>query len=177
MSRHCQQRYKILEGVAFSIGKTATHRVSPLPLARHLHGVVEVVTKLLRACSAATAERCLRMLVVLAMCAEGRAAMAEEWWCAAAVVERITKASKAAVADAVAVLWSLCCLCRNVKVRDDVAKRNGVVVVLLVMQRGWEEHVRSMCVDLIKVLKGARKNGLGLELGCYDTKTTHIKPC
>ena len=58
-----------------------------------------------------------------------------------------------------------------------MAKRNGVVVVLLVMQRGWEEHVRSMCVDLIKVLKGARKNGLGLELGCYDTKTTHIKPC
>ena len=52
-----------------------------------------------------------------------------------------------------------------------------VVVVLLVMQRGWEEHVRSMCVDLIKVLKGACKNGLGLELGCYDTKTTHIKPC
>jgi len=32
-------------------------------------------------------------------------------------------------------------------------------------------------VDLIKVLKGACKNGLGLELGCYDTKTTHIKPC
>ncbi|KAL2577550.1 hypothetical protein GLYMA_16G170300v4 [Glycine max] len=140
-------------------------------------GVVEVVTKLLRACSAATAERCLRMLAVLATCAEGRAAMAEEPSCAAAVVERITKASKAAAADAVAVLWSLCCLCRNVKVRDEVAKRNGVVVVLLVMQRGWEEHVRSMCVDLIKVLKGACKNGLGLELGCYDTKTTHIKPC
>ena len=92
-------------------------------------------------------------------------------------VERITKASKAAAADAVAVLWSLCCLCKNVKVRDDVAKRNGVVVVLLVMQRGWEEHVRSMCMDLIKVLKGVRKNGLRLELGCYDTKTTHIKPC
>ena len=117
------------------------------------------------------------MLVVLATCVEGRAAMTEEPWCVAAVVERITKASKAAAADAVAVLWSLCCLCKNVKVKDDVAKRNGVVVVLLVMQRGWEEHVRSMCVDLIKVLKGACKNGLGLELGCYDTKTTHIKPC
>ena len=111
------------------------------------------------------------------MCAEGWAAMAEEWWCAAAVVERITKASKAAAADAVAVLWSLCCLCKNVKVKDDVAKRNGVVVVLLVMQRGWEEHVRSMCMHLIKALKGVCKNGLGLELGCYDTKTTHIKPC
>ena len=166
-----------VEGVAFSIGETTTHRVSPLPLARHLHGVVEVVTKFLRACSAATTERCLRMLVVLATCVEGRAAMTEEPWCVAAVVERITKASKAAAADAVAVLWSLCCLCKNVKVKDDVAKRNGVVVVLLVMQRGWEEHVRSMCVDLIKVLKGACKNGLGLELGCYDTKTTHIKPC
>ncbi|KAH1260654.1 U-box domain-containing protein 28 [Glycine max] len=141
-------------------------------------GIVEVVTKLLRACSAATAERCLRMLAILATCAEGRAAMAVEPSLAAAVVERITKAPKAAAADAVAVLWSLCCLCGNVKVRDDVAKRNGVVVVLLVMQRGWEEHVRSMCVDLIKVLKGpACKNGLGLELGCYDTKTTHIKPC
>ena len=68
------------------------------------------------------------MLVVLATCVEGRAAMTEEPWCVAAVVERITKASKAAVAGAVAVLWSLCCLCRNVKVRDDVAKRNGVVV-------------------------------------------------
>ena len=65
-----------VEGVAFSIGETTTHRVSPLPLARHLHGVVEVVTKFLRACSAATTERCLRMLVVLATCVEGRAVMA-----------------------------------------------------------------------------------------------------
>ncbi|CAJ1953056.1 unnamed protein product [Sphenostylis stenocarpa] len=142
-------------------------------------GVVEFVSKLLRTCSSATtAERCLRVLAVVATCAEGRAAIAAEPSCAAAVVERVTKAAKAAAEDAVAVLWSLCCLSGNVKVRDDVAKRNGVAVILLVMQRGWEEHVRSMCVDLIKVLKGAcENNGLGLKLGSYDTKTTHIKPC
>ncbi|XP_020227499.1 U-box domain-containing protein 28 [Cajanus cajan] len=142
-------------------------------------GVVAAVSELLRACSAATAERCLRVLAVAATCAEGRAAMAAEEHCAAAVVERVARAPKGAAEDAVAVLWSLCCLCGSAKVRDDVAKRNGVAVILLVMQRGWGEHVRSMCVDLIKVLKGACKNGLGLglELGCYDTKTTHIKPC
>ncbi|KAK7380454.1 hypothetical protein VNO78_32965 [Psophocarpus tetragonolobus] len=141
-------------------------------------GVVEAVSKMIPACSAATAGRCLRVLAVAATCAEGRAAMAAEASCAAAVVERLAKAPKAAAEDAVAVLWSLCCLSGNVKVRDDVAKRNGVAVILLAMQRGWEEHVRSMCVDLIKVLKGACKNnGLGLELGIYDTKTTHIKPC
>lgn len=141
-------------------------------------GVVKVVSEMLQACSAAaTVERCLRVLAVVATCAEGREAMAEEPSCAAAVVERVTKASKGAAEDAVAVLWSLCCLRGNVKVRDDVAKRNGVAVILLVMQRGWEEHVRGMCVDLIKVLKGSCKNGLGLEIGSYDTKTTHIKPC
>ncbi|KAL2334865.1 hypothetical protein Fmac_016078 [Flemingia macrophylla] len=142
-------------------------------------GVVAAVSELLRACStaAATAERCLRVLAVVATCAEGRAAMAADAWCASAVVERVAKAKKEAAEDAVAVLWSLCCLGGSVKVRDDVAKRNGVAVMLLVMQSGWEEHVRNMCVDLIKVLKGACKNGLGLELGCYDTKTTHIKPC
>ncbi|RDY03947.1 U-box domain-containing protein 29, partial [Mucuna pruriens] len=122
-------------------------------------GVVEVVSELLRASSAAKAERCLRMLAVMATCAEGREAMAKEPSCAVEVVERVTKASKAAAEDAVAVLWSLCCLCGNVKVRDDVVKRNGVVVILLVMQRGWEEHVKSMCVDLIKVLKSSCKNG------------------
>ncbi|KAK7270931.1 hypothetical protein RJT34_26461 [Clitoria ternatea] len=140
-------------------------------------GLVEVVSKILRneACLVATAERCLRMLAVVATCAEGRAAMAAEPSCAAAVVEKVAKASKTAAEDAVAVLWSLCCLCGNVKVSDDVAKRNGVTVILLVMQRGLEEHVRSMCMDLIKVLRGACKNPL--ELGSYDTKTTHIKPC
>ncbi|XP_027359482.1 U-box domain-containing protein 28-like [Abrus precatorius] len=140
-------------------------------------GLVDVLSKMLRnsSCSSTTAERCLRMLAVVATCADGRAAMAEEPSCAIAVVERVPKVPKAAAEDAVVVLWSLCCLCGNVKVRDDVAKRNGVAVILLVMQRGWEDHVRGMCVDLIKVLRGACKNPL--ELGSYDTKTTHIKPC
>ncbi|XP_061373783.1 U-box domain-containing protein 28-like [Gastrolobium bilobum] len=140
-------------------------------------GLVEAVSKTLVSAGSTTAERCLRMLAVVATCAEGRAAMAAEPSCAAAVLERLAKAPNAAAEDAVAVLWSLCCLCGNVKVRDDVAKRNGVVVILLVMQRGYEEHVRSMCVDLIKALKGACKDGLQLALGSYDTKTTHIKPC
>lgn len=140
-------------------------------------GIVAELSKRLRsaACGGSTAERCLRMLALVATCADGRAAIAGDPSCTEAVVEKLARASKAATEDAVAVLWRLCCLCSNVKVRDDVAKRNGVVVVLLVMQRGCEEHVRSMCVDLIKVLRGAFKNGLPLALGSYDTKNTHIK--
>lgn len=139
-------------------------------------GIVQALSKTLRsaACSGSTAERCLRLLAFVARCADGRAAIAGDPSCAAAVVEKLAKASKAATEDAVAVLWRLCCLCSNVKVRDDVAKRNGVAVVLLVMQRGCDEHVRSMCVDLIKVLRGAFKNGLPLELS-FDTKNIHIK--
>ena len=144
-------------------------------------GIVEAVSKTLRseACGGSTAEKCLRVLAVAATCAEGRAAMAGDPTCAAAVAERVAKAGKAAAEDAVAVLWSLCCLCGNERVRDEVAMRNGVAVVLLVMQRGCEGHVRSMCVDLIKVLRksASSKNGLPLALGSYDTKTTHIKPC
>ncbi|MED6194579.1 hypothetical protein PIB30_029848 [Stylosanthes scabra] len=139
--------------------------------------IIKAVSKTLQsaACSGSMADKCLRVLAVVATCADGRAAMGGDLSCAAAVVERLAKAGKAATEDAVAVLWSLCCLCGNEKVRDEVAKRNGVAVVLLVMQRGCEDHVRSMCVDLIKVL---RKNGLPLALGLsYDTKTTHIKPC
>lgn len=168
---------ELREAVLLFLGVVSVTRSAKVELVNC--GVVELVSKLLRDCSSAkTAERCLRVLAVVATCAEGREAMAAEPSCAAAVVERVTKAVKVAAEDAVVVLWSLCCLSGNVKVRDDVAKRNGVAVILLVMQRGWEEHVRSMCVDLIKVLKGACKNnGLGLELGTYDTKTTHIKPC
>ncbi|KAL1319473.1 hypothetical protein HN51_071764 [Arachis hypogaea] len=139
--------------------------------------IVKALSKTLQsaASSGSMAEKCLKMLAVVATCADGRAAMGGDLSCAAGVVERLAKAGKAATEDAVAVLWSLCCLCGNEKVRDEVAKRNGVAVVLLVMQRGCEGHVRSMCVDLIKVL---RKNGLPLPLKLsYDTQTTHIKPC
>ncbi|KAJ6920214.1 hypothetical protein NC651_013964 [Populus alba x Populus x berolinensis] len=90
------------------------------------------------------------------------------------------KVSKTATEDAVVVLWSMCCLFRDEKVVEKVARSNGVTKVLLVMQSevGEGNCVRRMCGDLIKVLRLGCKNVGGFSGAVsYETKTTHIMPC
>ncbi|KAJ6337260.1 hypothetical protein OIU76_007025 [Salix suchowensis] len=96
-----------------------------------------------------------------------------------AIVERLMKVSKTATEDAVVVLWSMCCLFRDEKAQEKVARSNGVAKVLLVMQSEvGEGNVRMMCGDLIKVLRLGCKNGGGHGgMVSYETKTTHIMPC
>ncbi|KAI4348069.1 hypothetical protein L6164_008831 [Bauhinia variegata] len=138
-------------------------------------GLVRVLSDILQnpTCSKSRTEKCLKLLATVSTFAEGRSAISEEWQCVEAVVEKLVKVTNAAVEDAVAVLWNICCLSRNVKVQEEVAKGNGVTKILLVLQRDCEEHVKKMCRDLVKVLRAVWK----VDLGSYETKTTHIKPC
>ncbi|KAB1220873.1 U-box domain-containing protein 28 [Morella rubra] len=120
------------------------------------------------------AEKCLKLLSIASTCAEGRSAISENPKCAAALVGGLMKAG---TEDAVAVLWGMCCVHGDRKVRDVVIKCNGVTKILLVMQSDCEGNVRSMCGELVKVLRDGCKSGGGLGLGRYETKTAHIMPC
>lgn len=139
-------------------------------------GLVRVLTEMLLNPNTkpSTAEKSMNVISMVSTCAEGRSAISEEK-CAAAVVERLMKAG---TEDAVTVLWGMCCLHGDRKVKDVVVKSNGVTKILLVMQSDCEGHVRRMCAELVKALRVACKSGeAALGLGRYETKTTHIMPC
>lgn len=132
-------------------------------------------------------EKGLKLLSMMSTCAEGRSAMRECPECARAVAERLMKVSKAGNEEAVAALWSVCCLAGDKRAQEAVVKSNGVAKILLVMQSGYCEghRIRRMCGDLIKVLSSGCKSAgtaaaaaaAGLGLGLYESKTTHIMPC
>ncbi|KAL4365242.1 hypothetical protein AHAS_Ahas07G0086500 [Arachis hypogaea] len=90
------------------------------------------------------AEKCLRVLTVVATCADGKTTMNKDILCAAVVVKGLAKAGKAANEDAMAVLWILYCLCSNEKMRDKQNQNSGTV-----MQGSLEE----VCLDLIMVIE------------------------
>ena len=116
----------------------------------------------------------LKLLAILCTCCEGRLAISSEPKCAAGIVEKLLKVSKTATEDAVMVLWSMCCLSKDEKVKEEVVKGNGVTKILVVMQREGEGNVKMMCRDLVKALRAGCKDWC---LGSYETKTTHIRPC
>ncbi|XP_021285317.1 U-box domain-containing protein 29-like [Herrania umbratica] len=131
------------------------------------NGAVEIL-------SSSLTEKSLKMLAVLCTCPEGRSAISSDPKCAAGIVERLLKVSKTATEDAVLVLWSVCCLRKDEKVKEEVVKGNGVTKILVVMQREGEGNVRIMCRDLVKALRAGCKDW---SLGSYETRTTHIRPC
>lgn len=143
-------------------------------------GIVNLLARTLsdRNTNKSVAEKAMKLLSIVSTCAEGRSAISEDRRCAEAAVERLMKVSTAATEDAVAVLWSVCCLLGEKKTKESVVRSNGVAKILLVMQSGYcEGHpVRRMCGDLLRVLKiGCSSDGFGL--GSYQSKTTHILPC
>ncbi|KAK1575772.1 hypothetical protein Q3G72_008175 [Acer saccharum] len=115
--------------------------------------------------------KAIKLLSLMVTCREGRCAVSEEARCAAGIVERIMKVKKTAREDGMVVLWSMCCLYKDGRIKEAVVRSNGVTKMLLVMQSENEGIVRRMCGDLIKVL-GKNNSGLGV----YDSKTTHIMP-
>ncbi|XVE60158.1 hypothetical protein DITRI_Ditri05aG0105300 [Diplodiscus trichospermus] len=131
------------------------------------NGAVEILANTLT-------ERSLKLLAVLCASREGRLAMGSEPKCAAGIVEKLLKLSKTATEDAVLVLWSMCCLSKDEKVKEEVVKGNGVTKILMVMQREGEGNVKMMCRDLVKALRAGCKDW---SLASYETKTTHIRPC
>ncbi|XWS24995.1 hypothetical protein CRYUN_Cryun27aG0032500 [Craigia yunnanensis] len=131
------------------------------------NGAVEILSNTLT-------EKSLKLLAILCISSEGRLAISSEPKCAAGIVEKLLKVSKMATEDAVLVLWSMCCLSKNEKVKEEVVKGNGVTKILVVMQREGEGNVKMMCRDLVKALRAGCK---GWCLGSYETKTTHIRPC
>ncbi|GMJ12402.1 ARABIDOPSIS THALIANA PLANT U-BOX 29, plant U-box 29 [Hibiscus trionum] len=131
------------------------------------NGVVDILSN-------SMTEKSLKLLATLSSCSEGRSAISSNPKCAAAVVEKLLKVSRAATEDGVAVLWSVCCLKREEKVKEAVVKGNGVTKILVIMQREGEGRVKMMCRDLVKALRAACKD---MCLGSYETKTTHIRPC
>ncbi|KAE8731829.1 chromosome condensation regulator family protein [Hibiscus syriacus] len=131
------------------------------------NGVVEIVSN-------SITEKSLKLLATLSSCSEGRSAISSNPKCVAEVVENLLKVSKTATEDAVVVLWSVCCLKKEEKVREAVVEGNGVTKVLVIMQREGEGTVKMMCRDLVKALRAVCKDWC---LGSYETKTTHIRPC
>ncbi|XVF39112.1 hypothetical protein PTKIN_Ptkin01aG0009200 [Pterospermum kingtungense] len=119
-------------------------------------------------------EKSLKLLAILCGCSEGRSAMSSEPKCAAKIVEKLLKVSKTATEDAVSVLWSMCWLTKDEKVKEEVIKGNGLTKILVVMQREEEGNVKMMCRDLVKALRAGSKDWC---LGSYETRTTHIRPC
>lgn len=144
-------------------------------------GLVQLVSETLSDPNSkiSTKEKGLKLMSIISTCAEGRSAMREWPECSKAVAERLMKVTRTANEEAVAVLWSLCCLLGDKKAQEAVVSSNGVAKILLVMQSGYAEghRVRRMCGDLVKVLmsSGCKPGGLGL--GLYETKITHIMPC
>ncbi|KAK8624065.1 hypothetical protein V6N13_065422 [Hibiscus sabdariffa] len=129
--------------------------------------VVEIVSN-------SITEKSLKLLATLSSCSEGRSEISSNPKCVEAVVEKLLKASKTATEDAVMVLWSVCCLNKEEKVRETVVKGDGVTKILVIMQREGEGRVKMMCRDLMKALRAVCKDWC---LGSYETKTTHIRPC
>ncbi|PON76275.1 Coatomer beta subunit [Parasponia andersonii] len=125
------------------------------------------------------AEKALRLLAVVSTTAEGRSAIGKDGRCAAAVVERLMKVSRAATEDGVAVVWSVCCVLGEKKTREAVVSNNGVGKILMVMQSGYSEghQVRSMCLALLRVLRIGSSSSDGFGIESYVSKTTHIMRC
>ncbi|XP_062101385.1 U-box domain-containing protein 28-like [Humulus lupulus] len=151
-------------------------------------GLVDLLTTTLsnRNSPKPAAEKALKLLSIVSTTAEGRSAIGVDCRCAIAIVERMMKVSRAATEDAVAVVWSVCCLLGERKTKEAVGNSNGVTKILMVMQSGYSEghRVRTMCLELLRVLRigsssssSSSFDGFGFGIGSYVSNTTHIMRC
>lgn len=123
--------------------------------------------------SVSSAEKVLKLLEIVSTCKDGRVEICGDQKCVDAIVKKVLKVSTIATEHAVTILWSLCCLFRDQKAQEAVAKSNGLAKILLSFQSNVSPAVRQMCSDLLKVFRVNSKNSC---LSSYDTKTTHIMP-
>lgn len=118
-------------------------------------------------------EKVLRLLELLSTCKDGRSEICQDEVCLQSIVKKVLKVSTEATEHGVTILWSLCCLFRDHRAQDAVAKSNGMAKILLIMQSNCSPAVRQMAGDLLKVF---RVNSKATCLSSYDTKTIHIMP-
>ncbi|KAL8477293.1 hypothetical protein ACS0TY_029545 [Phlomoides rotata] len=123
--------------------------------------------------NAASTEKALKLLELMSGCKEGRNEICGSEICVEAIVKKLLKVSTAATEQAVAVLWSLCCLFGEKRAAAAVVESNGMGKILMVMQSNCSPAVRQMCGDLLRVFRCSSKSS---GISWYDTKTTHIMP-
>nr|GMC62963.1 U-box domain-containing protein 27-like [Ipomoea batatas] len=119
-------------------------------------------------------EKVLRLLELLSTCKDGRSEICQDEVCLQSIVKKVLKVSTEATEHGVTILWSLCCLFRDHRAQDAVAKSNGMPKILLIMQSNCSPAVRQMAGDLLKVFRVNSKAATCLS--SYDTKTIHIMP-
>lgn len=120
-------------------------------------------------------DKVLRLLEMISTCKEGRIELCNDGDCIQAIVKKVLKVSNEATEHAVTILWSLCCLFRDHRAQESVAKSNGMAKILLLLQSNCSPAVRQMAADLLKVFRVNSKAVSCLSTS-YDTKTTHIMP-
>lgn len=138
------------------------------------NGIVSILSTSLTEQNIKNHDKTMKLLEIASTCSEGRLAISEDRNCAAGIVERLLKVSKSAAEDGVTVLWRMCCVYRDERVKEAVVKSDAVTKLLMVMQREGEGMVKRMCGGLIKAVMAGRKDGY---LVSYQTKSTHIMPC
>lgn len=138
-------------------------------------GAVKIFSNILTSSSnlsVSVTEKVLKLLETVSSTKEGRLEICETPSCVAAIANKVLKVSAVATEHAVAILWSVCYLFRDLKAQEAVTKANGLTKILLLMQSNCTPHVRQMSVDLLKIFRVNSKSCLS----SYDTKTTHIMP-
>nr|XP_016454755.1 PREDICTED: U-box domain-containing protein 27-like [Nicotiana tabacum] len=140
-------------------------------------GAVKTIGKVLSTAElgAGLTDKVLRLLELISTCKEGRTELCNDGDCVQAIVKKVLKVSNEATEHAVTILWSLCCLFRDHKAQESVAKSNGMAKILLLLQSNCSPAVRQMAADLLKVFRVNLKAASCLSTS-YDTKTTHIMP-
>ncbi|XP_059307890.1 U-box domain-containing protein 27-like [Lycium ferocissimum] len=138
-------------------------------------GAVKTIGKALPLSSTGLTDKLLRLLELISTCKEGRIEICNDTDCVQAIVKKVLKVSNEATEHAVTILWSLCCLFRDHKAQESVAKSNGMAKILLLLQSNCSPAVRQMAADLLKVFRVNPKAVSCLSTS-YDTKTTHIMP-
>ncbi|XP_055817708.1 U-box domain-containing protein 27-like [Solanum dulcamara] len=140
-------------------------------------GGVKTVGKALSTAEMGTGltDKVLRLLELISTCKEGRIELCNDGDCVQAIVKKVLKVSNEATEHAVTILWSLCCLFRDHRAQEWVAKSNGMTKILLLLQSNCSPAVRQMAADLLKVFRVNSKAVSCLSTS-YDTKTTHIMP-
>lgn len=118
-------------------------------------------------------EKVLKLLEIVSTCKDGRMEICGNEKCVEAILKKVLKISTIATEHSVTILWSLCCLFKDQKAQEFVAKSNGMAKILLLMQSNVSPAIRQMCSDLLKIFRVQSKNSC---LSSYDTKTTHIMP-
>lgn len=158
-----------ISSLLISIAETRTAKILLVQ-----NGIVSILSKHLTDQGNKNHNKAMKLLEIASTCSEGRLSISEDRNCAAGIVERLFKVSKPAAEDGVTVLWRMCCVYKDERVKEAVVKTDAVSKLLMVMQREGEGMVKSMCGALVKAVMAGRKDGY---LVSYQTKSTHIMPC